>query len=78
MHVESPKKRTTEQQLIDLQQETLAAVNHLTAVQEKILACRVAADEGNCCNEESEIDCKGWFHDESGNWIGVVANSGEE
>ena len=28
--------------------------------------------------KKAEMVMKGWFQDETGNWVGVVKNSGEE
>jgi len=75
MHVASSKKRSTEQQLIDLQQETLAAVNHLTAVQEQIMTYRqqqLQLMREIAIMKKVKLISKRWYHDESGNWISIL------
>ena len=64
----------TEDQLISLQQQTLTAVNSLIDVQRQLLEVQ----REMVVIKRAKLASKGWFQDESGNWVGFLKSSGEE
>jgi len=67
-------KRGATDELISLQQQTLTAVNSLIDVQRQLLEVQ----REMVVIKRAKLASKGWFQDESGNWVGFLKSSGEE
>jgi len=68
------KRSAVEAQLIDLQQQTLSAVNKLVDIQQQVLDVKKA----KLAMKRAVMLTKGVFQDEEGNWVAVLGNSKEE
>ena len=79
--VQSGKRSAVEAQLIELQQQTLIAVNKLVDIQQQLLDVKRAELELKrqaVVMKKAEMMTRVLFQDKEGNWVTIGANSNEE
>ena len=72
---ENKRRDTATDQLISLQQQTLAAVYSLVDIQGQMLEVKKAkleVEREKVMIGKAQLASKGWFQNEDGNWVGIV------